>query len=169
MKLVVISPCTDITLTDKIHRPYKFHTFKVSAVELWHHCLDLSALKHSHENSLDNIIVVVAESDLIASKLFCLAVQKASAHSSTDIARALFYIVDGVKYVTLENRDWYAKRFGVTLDKLPVLFVVSGIHDKESHIELHLSVRLDLLKELRHQHRIFAARDTYRNMVSFIY
>ena len=156
MKLVVISPRTDITLADKVHRPYKFHAFKVSAVKLSHHRLDLSALEHSHKNGLDNVIVVVTECDLITSKLFCLAIQKASAHSRTDVARALFYIVDGVKNIALKNRDRYSQRLGITLNKLPVLLVVTGIHDKECHIELHLPVRLNLLKELSHQHGILA-------------
>ena len=68
MKPVVVPPMADIFLADQVHRPDQFHSFKVCTVELWHHGLDLTAVKHTHENGFNNIIIVMAQGDFIAPK-----------------------------------------------------------------------------------------------------
>lgn len=45
---VIVPPVLYILLPDKIKGADKLHSFKISAVQLGHHCLHLPAVKHTH-------------------------------------------------------------------------------------------------------------------------
>ena len=47
-QLIVPPPCDDVVLVDTVHRPDQFHSFKVIAVQLGQHCLELRTVKHPH-------------------------------------------------------------------------------------------------------------------------
>ena len=78
MQVVVIPPRLDVILPDEVQRADQLHALKVGTVQLGHHRLDLGAVEHAHENRLDDIIVVMAQGDLIAAQLFCKIVQVAA-------------------------------------------------------------------------------------------
>ena len=92
MQVVVISPRLDIILAYQIQRTDQLHTLEIGAVELRHHGLDLGAVEHAHENRLDDIIVVMAQGDLIAAQLFCKIVQVAAAHSGAQITGGFLHM-----------------------------------------------------------------------------
>ena len=73
MKPVVVPPMADIFLADQVHRPDQFHSFKVCTVELWHHGLDLTAVKHTHENGFNNIIIVMI---VVSTKIYRIICKK---------------------------------------------------------------------------------------------
>mgnify|MGYP007007659816 CR=1 FL=1 len=75
MKVIIISPVFDICLPNQIHGTDQLHSFKVCTVELRHHSLYLRSVKHSHQDRLDHIIIVMSKSNLVAAKLLCLAVK----------------------------------------------------------------------------------------------
>ena len=54
----------------------------------------------------------------------------------------------------------------ILLDDAAVHLVVAGIHAKEDELERELIVALEVLEELRHEHRILAARDADGNLVT---
>ena len=60
MKMIVISSCLDIIFPYQIQRTDQFHAFKVGAVKLWHHGLDLGSVEHAHEDGFDNIIIMMS-------------------------------------------------------------------------------------------------------------
>ena len=66
MQPVIITPVHDILLAYEIHRAYELHALKISAVELWHHGLNLTAVEHAHEYSLYHVIKMMSECDLVA-------------------------------------------------------------------------------------------------------
>ena len=167
MQMIVIPPCTDIALPHQIQRPYQFHSFKVCAVELRHHGLHLPAVKHSHQDSLDHIIVVMPQRDLIASQCLGMAVQIPSAHSCAKIARILLNGIHRIEDIALKDLYGDPQRLRITFDQRPVFLIISRIHHQKGQVKLHLPVRLDLLKQFRHQHGIFPAGDTYRDPVAF--
>ena len=71
MKSIIVTPRLDIVLTHEIKRTDQFHSIKIGAVKFWHHRLDLCSVKHTHEDCLDHIIIMMSECDFIASKLLC--------------------------------------------------------------------------------------------------
>lgn len=102
MQTIVISPRLDIVLTHQIQRADQLHALKVDAVKLWHHRLYLRTVEHSHQDRLDDIVIVMAERNFVAAKLLCKMVQMAAAHSRTEIARRIFHMVNGVKNIGLK-------------------------------------------------------------------
>ena len=87
MKVIVIRPVNDICLTDQIQRADQLHSLKVGTVKLRHHGLDLRTVEHSHQDRLDDIIIVVTKRDLVTAQFFGFAVEIASSHSRAEIAR----------------------------------------------------------------------------------
>ena len=86
MKVIVIRPVNDICLTDQIQRADQLHSLKVRTVKLRHHGLDLCAIEHSHQDRLDDIIIVMSQRDLVAAQFFGFAVEITSSHSRAEIA-----------------------------------------------------------------------------------
>lgn len=87
----------DILLTDQIHRAYQFHALKIRTVQLWHHSLHLGTVKHSHQNRLNHIVVMMSQSDLVAAQFLSSAVKIASAHPGTKITGRTFFILHNIK------------------------------------------------------------------------
>ena len=94
---VVVPPVLDISLADEIKRTYQLHALEVGAVELRHHGLHLSAVEHTHENGLDNVIEMVSESYLVAAESLCTAVEVAAAHTGADVAGILLDVEYGLE------------------------------------------------------------------------
>ena len=69
MQTVIISPRLDIILAHQIQRADQLHALEVDAVKLRHHRLHLRTVEHSHEDRLDDIIVMMAECNLVAAEL----------------------------------------------------------------------------------------------------
>ena len=87
MQVIAVTPFLDIILADQIQRTDQLHTFKICAVQLWHHGLHLGSIEHAHQNGLNDIIVMMTQSNLVASKFLRLAVEMSTAHSRTQITR----------------------------------------------------------------------------------
>ena len=161
-----IAPSHDIRLAYQIHRADELHPIEVGTAQLGHHRLHLRPVEHAHQYSLDDIIVVMTERDLVAAQLLCSAVQISPAHTCAQIARRLLDLIDGIEDIGLEDGDGYTEHGGIALDELPVDIAVSRIHHEKYQLERELAVPLQLLKELRHQHGVFAAGDAYRDLVA---
>lgn len=102
MQTVIISPRLDIILAHQIQRADQLHALEVDAVKLRHHRLHLRTVEHSHEDRLDDIIVMMAECNLVAAELLCKMIQMAAAHSRAEITRGIFHMVDRIENVCLE-------------------------------------------------------------------
>ena len=165
MQIVVISPVLDVVLADQIHGADQLHALEIRAVQLRHHGLHLSAVQHPHEDRLDNIIVMVSQSDLIAPQLLCMAIQIASAHSGTQIAGGILDIIHRIKYLGFKNRNGNIHQLRIVLDDLAVRLTVTGIHHQKYQFKGELVVTLQLLEQLCHQHGILTTRDTYGDLV----
>ena len=142
MQTIVISPRLDIVLTHQIQRADQLHALKVDAVKLWHHRLYLRTVKHSHQDRLDDIVIVMAERNFVAAKLLCKMVQMAAAHSRTEMARRIFHMVNGVKNIGLKNSNRNMKTLCVVLDDFAVLRAVSRVHDNKFHFKIKFVVEL---------------------------
>ena len=71
---------------DAVERTNQLHTLEIGAVKLGEHGLKLRTEEHTHDRCLDDITEVMAQSDLIATQLFCFAVKMPPAHPSAEIA-----------------------------------------------------------------------------------
>ena len=165
---VIIAPRLDIVLADEVQRAYQLHAGEIRAVQLRHHALYLRAVQHTHEYGLDNVVIMVPKRNFIAAKLLREAVQVAAAHPRAEVARRFLDVVNGLEYVRLEYRDRYAQRAGVILDYAAVVGIVARIHHEVLDLEIDLAVPLQLLKKLRHQHRVLAAGDAHRDAVALV-
>ena len=142
MQTVIISPRLDIILAHQIQRADQLHALEVDAVKLRHHRLHLRTVEHSHEDRLNDIIVMMAECNLVAAELLCKMIQMAAAHSRAEITRGIFHMVDRIENVCLENGDRNVEALCVVLDHFAVLRAVSRIHDNEFYFEIKFIVKL---------------------------
>ena len=55
---------------------------------------------------------------------------------------------------------------GVAFDLIAVDLVIAGIHDKENDLERDLTVPLEQLHQLGHQHGVLAAGDAHGDLVA---
>ena len=165
LQSIDIPPCLDIVFADQIQRANQLHSFKVGAVELWHHGLCLTAVQNAHQCCFYYIVIMVAESNLIAAEILCLAVKIAPAHSGTDVAGRLGNVVYRVKDPGAEHGERDSEKFGVSLNHPKSCFAVAGVHAQIDHLERDLVSSLQFLKKHCHQHRILAAGDAHGNFV----
>lgn len=128
VELIVIPPCYNVIFLDQIHWSDQLHTLEILAMELRHHRLHLSAVEHPHKDRLNHIVKMMSERNLIASQFFCVRVQIASSHSCAKVTWILVNICYRIKYLCLKYRKRDSKYFGIILDDLPVIFIVSRIH-----------------------------------------
>ena len=142
MQTVIISPRLDIILAHQIQRADQLHALEVDAVKLRHHRLHLRTVEHSHEDRLDDIIVMMAECNLVAAELLCKMVQMTASHSRAEIARRIFHMVYGIKNIGFKNRDRNMKTLCIIFNDLAVLRAVSRIHDNEFYFEIKFIVKL---------------------------
>ena len=142
MQTVIISPRLDIILAHQIQRADQLHALEVDAVKLRHHRLHLRTVEHSHEDRLDDIIVMMAECNLVAAELLCKMVQMTAAHSRAEVTRRIFDMVNRIENIGLENRDRNMEALCVILDHLAVLRAVSRVHDNEFYFEIKFIVKL---------------------------
>ena len=167
MQIVIISPRLDAVLADQIHRTDQFHPAEIGAVQLWHHGLYLCAVQHTHQDGLDDIVIVMAESNLVTAQFLCVMIEMPSSHSRTQIARGLIYMEDCLKNIRFVNCNRNIQFSCVLFDHLAVFRAVSRIHHQEFHIKRKLVVQFQLLKQFCHQHRIFSTGDTDCDTVPF--
>lgn len=154
---VVVAPAEDVGLADEVHGADELHSFEIGAAEFWHHGLVLAGVEHAHEDGLNDVVVVVAQCDLVAAPFLSEAVEVAAAHAGAEVAGGFFYCVDGVEDLGVEELDRYAEEPGVVFNDLPVRLVVAGIHAQKDEGEGKLVVPFELLKELCHQHGVLAS------------
>ena len=146
MQVVRVAPGLDVVFPDEVHRADELHAGEIGAVEFRHHRLDLRAPEHAHDRRLDDVIEMMPQRNLAASKLLGLAVQVAPAHARAEIAGGLFYIVNGAKDIGLENLRRDAEFPQIILNDLPVRGAVARVHDEEPDLERKFIVKLQLLK-----------------------
>ena len=166
VQAVVVAPVLDFRLTDEVERTDELHTREVCGVELRHHRLVLPGVEHAHQDGLDDVVEVVAERDLVAAEALRFLIEVAAAHAGADVARGLRDVVDGVEDVRFEDCERDAEEIRVPLDDLAVRLVVARVHAEEHELERDLIMALQLLEELRHEHRVLAAGDAHRDAVT---
>lgn len=74
VKMILISPCLDVVLSDKIKRADQLHFAKIRALQSGEHGLPLPGVQHSHKGGLNDIIVVVSERNFVAAELLRLLI-----------------------------------------------------------------------------------------------
>ena len=166
VQAVVVAPVLDFRLTDEVERADELHARKVRGVKLRHHRLVLAGVEHAHEDGLDDVVEVVAECDLVAAEALGFLIEVAAAHAGADVARGLRDVVNGVEDVRFEDRERDAEEIRVSLDDLTVRLIIARVHAQEHELERDLIVALQLLKELRHEHRVLTTGDADRDAVT---
>ena len=166
VKSVVVAEAADVLLSHEVHGADEFHAGEVSALQLGHHGLILAGVEHAHEDGLDHIVVVMAEGNFVAAQLLRMAVEIAAAHARAQIAGGFFDFIDRVKNLRLEDGQRNAEKLCVALDERAVRVAVTRVHDQKDQFEGNFIAALELLKELRHQHGVFAAGDADRDFVA---
>ena len=97
--MVVVTPFLDVAFSYQIQWADQLHSFKVCTVQFWHHGLHLCPVKHSHKDSLDHIIIMMSQSDLVAAQFLCLVVEMPSAHTRTQITWRFLDLKDRIKNI----------------------------------------------------------------------
>ena len=159
----------DVFFFVEVHGADQLHSLEIGAAELGHHTLVLAGVEHAHEDSLDDIVVVVSQGDLVAAVFFCEAVEIAAAHAGAQIAGGLFDGVDGVKDIGAADLDGNTEQLRVFFDELSVLCQIPGIHAQKDQGKRKLVVALEFLKEFGHQHGVLAAGNTDRDPVALLH
>ena len=166
VEAVVVAPALDVCLMDVVERPDELHAWAARALDLRHHRTDGAGVEHAHEVRLDYIVEVMAERDLVAAERTRLAVEVAAAHLGAKVARRLLHMEDRLENVRREEGQRHMEELRVLLDDAAVHLVVAGVHAEEDELKRELVVALEVLEELRHEHRVLAARDADGNLVA---
>ena len=74
VEIVRVFPGDDIRFMNEIHGSDQFHAREMLCRQTRRHCLDLTAVKHGDERRADDIVKMMAEGNLIASKFLSFAV-----------------------------------------------------------------------------------------------
>ena len=87
-------------------------------------------------------------------------------HSCTKITWRFFDIVHCLKNLRFKNSNRHPHDPCIIFNELSINLTVTRIHDKENKLKWKLIVPLQFLEQLRHQHRVLAAGNADRNLVS---
>ena len=99
-----VAPADDIFFPDQIHGADELHPLEIRAAELGHHGLILARIQHPHKNCLDDVVIVMSQSNLIAPVILREAVQIPPPHARAQIAGRLLDIVHRVKNLRLKDQ-----------------------------------------------------------------
>ena len=151
---ISISPCLDRRFLDQIHGTDQFHSLKILTVQLRHHSLHLTTVQHTHEDCLDHIIKMMSQRNLITSQLLGMRIQITTSHSRTKITGIILNFCHCIKNITFKNRKRNSQKLCIILNNLPVIRIIARIHYQKHQFKMNLPMTLQLLKQLRHQHRV---------------
>ena len=142
MQVVIISPRLDAVLADQIHRTDQFHPAEIGAVQLWHHGLYLCPVQHTHQDRLDDIVIMMTESNLVTAKFLCVMIEMPSSHSRAQIARGLIHMENCLENIGFVNRDRHIQFSCIFLNDFAVFRAVSRIHHQKFHIKRKFIMQL---------------------------
>ena len=165
LQVVIPAPVLDVGFPNQVHGANQLHALEIGTVQLRHHGFHLSAVDHAHENRFNDIVKMVSQSDLITAQFLCLVIQMSTPHTGTEIAGVILHVIHRIKNIGFEHGNGNLQQLGVGFDDLPVLGTIAGIHDQKDQFKGKFSVPLNLLKQLRHEHRVLAAGNTHGNAV----
>ena len=111
---------------------------------------------------------MMSQSNFITPKCFCMGIKVSSSHSCTKITWAVYDIFYDVEYIRFKYRQWNSHHFCIMKNQFPIFFIISWIHNKEFKVKFYLSMLLNFLKKLCHNHRIFSTGNTDCNFITFL-
>ena len=150
---------------DAVERTNQLHTLEIGAVKLGEHGLKLRTEEHTHDRCLDDITEVMAQSDLIAAQLFCLAVKMPPTHPSAEVAGRGIAVVGNLENICFKDGDGNFQQGRIALDLLAVDGIVPRVHDQIDQLKGKVAVPLKQLHELGQEHRIFTTRDADGDLI----
>ena len=141
----------------QIQRTDQFHPFKVLAMQLWHHCFYLTAIQHSHQDRLNHIIKMMSQCNFIASKFFRLCIQISSSHTCTKITWIPVDPCYCIKNICFKYSQRNPQKLCIILDNIPVVLIVSRIHDEKYRLKMDFAMLLYFLDQLGKKHGILSS------------
>ena len=166
VQVVIIPPAEDVLLPDEVQGANQLHAGEIRAVEFGHHGLNLAAIKHSHENGFNHIVIVVSQCNFVTAQLPGFAIEIPPAHSGAQIAGGAALIGHDVKNLRVEHFDGDTQKPCIVQHRLGIQLVIARIHHQVNHLKILPAMGLQLLKELCHEHGILAAGNADRNFIS---
>ena len=137
---VPIPPSADVGLPNIVHRADQFHAVKIGAVQFRHHGLNLPAMEHSHQDRLNDVVIVMTERDLITSEFLGFAVKISPSHSRAEIAGVFLHVEHGIEDIRLKDLNGDPQLFRVLLDHPPVFRAVARVHGDIPRLEGHREI-----------------------------
>ena len=111
-------------------------------LKLGHHGIYLASVKDSHKNGLNHVVKMVSQRYLIAPQLPGMGVQIPSSHSGAKVAGGLLHVHHNVKYIRVKDAHRYIHKGCIIFNQLPVVRIVSGIHDNELQLKIRPALPL---------------------------
>ncbi len=138
-------------------RADQLHARPVVAFHLGHHGFELAAVEQAHQRRGHRVVIVMAQSDLVAAALLRLLVQIAAAHGRAHMAGRSGHVVYDGKDIAFKYLDGEAQPARVLLHLGAVFRRIAGIHRQVAKLKGHLAVALQRAQTGRQQQRILAA------------
>ena len=110
--------------------------------------------KGVHKDRLDHIIKMMSQRNLITSQLLGMRIQITTSHSRTQVTWIILNFCHCIKNITFKNRKRNSQKLCIILNNLPVIRIIARIHYQKHQFKMNLPMTLQLLKQLRHQHRV---------------
>ena len=111
-------------------------------MKLWHHGIDLAAVKDPHKNSFDHIIKMVSQCNLIAAQLLCMGIEVTPPHSGAEVTGGLIHIHHNIKNIRVKDPHRDIHKSCIFLNELPVFRLISRIHHNKFQFKLRITLAL---------------------------
>ena len=110
----------------------------------------------------------MSQRNLITSQLLGMRIQITTSHSRTKITGIILNFCHCIKNITFKNRKRNSQKLCIILNNLPVIRIIARIHYQKHQFKMNLPMALQLLKQLRHQHRVLTTWNTDSNLIPLL-
>lgn len=125
---VILRPAYNIAFTHKIKGADKLNSLVILAFQPRKHRLHLRTVKHTHKRSLDNVVEMMSQRDLIAAEFLRSFIKPSATKPRTQKAGVLFFILDGFEYTCREIFYRQIKLAGIFAYLIHSFRIIAWIH-----------------------------------------
>lgn len=149
---VILRPAYNIAFTYKIKGANKLNSLVILAFQPRKHRLHLRAVKHTHKRSLDNVVEMMSQCDLIAAEFLRSFIKPTAAKPRTQKAEVLALLCGRFKYTRREIFYGQFKLLGIFAYLIHSFRIIAGVHYYVFSGKRYLSIHTEPFQTYSHYH-----------------
>ena len=136
------------------------------AFDLGQHGLNAAGVDQIQHRGFHHIIKMMSQRDFAAADGFCVAVQITPAHLGAHKAHVAIHLPHRFKYIRIEEFYRNVQKRAIIRNPPPVFRRIARIHADKAQFKALRAVPLQILHQLRKQHRILPAGYAYGDSIA---